>query len=75
MARFLVGTIAAIGHVNPALPIVRQLVAQGHEVWWYTGQGFKAKVEATGAHHVPVEASTLLYPTAFQKSGQNDAMP
>lgn len=54
MARFLVGTIAAIGHVNPALPIVRQLVAQGHEVWWYTGQGFKAKVEATGAHHVPI---------------------
>ena len=54
MARFLVGTIAAIGHVNPALPMIRQLVAQGHDVWWYTGQGFKEKVEATGAHHVPI---------------------
>lgn len=54
MARFLIGTIAAAGHVNPALPIVRQLVERGHEVWWYTGQGFKAKVEATGAHHVPI---------------------
>ena len=54
MARFLVGTIAVIGHVNPAVPIVRQLVAQGHEVWWYTGQAFKAKVEATGARYVPI---------------------
>lgn len=54
MAKFLIGTIAATGHVNPALPIVRQLVQQGHEVWWYTGVGLKEKVEATGAHHVPV---------------------
>lgn len=55
MARFLVGTIAAAGHVNPALPIVRKLVEQGHEVWWYTGKGFKEKIEATGAHHTPIE--------------------
>lgn len=54
MARFLIGTIAAAGHINPALPVVRKLVERGHEVWWYTGQGFKAKVEATGAHHVPI---------------------
>lgn len=54
MARFLVGTIAAAGHVNPALPIVQQLVQQGHEVCWYTGRAFKDKVEATGAHHFPI---------------------
>ena len=54
MARFLIGTIAVAGHVNPALPIARQLVEQGHEVWWYTGAGLKEKVEATGAHHVPI---------------------
>jgi UDP:flavonoid glycosyltransferase YjiC (YdhE family) len=54
MARFLIGTIAATGHVNPALPIARQLVQQGHEVWWYTGKGLKDKVEATGAHHVSI---------------------
>lgn len=55
MTRFLIGTIAAAGHVNPALPIVRRLVERGHEVWWYTGQGLKAKVEATGARHVPIQ--------------------
>ncbi|MGH8001340.1 MAG: glycosyltransferase [Brasilonema sp.] len=54
MARFLIGTIAATGHVNPALPIARKLVERGHEVWWYTGIGFKDKIEATGAHHVPI---------------------
>jgi MGT family glycosyltransferase len=55
MTRFLIGTIAAAGHVNPALPIVRRLIEQGHEVWWYTGRGFKDKVEATGAQHVPIQ--------------------
>lgn len=54
MARFLIGTIAATGHVNPALPIAKKLVESGHEVWWYTGIGFKDKIEATGAHHVPI---------------------
>jgi len=54
MARFLVGTIPVLGHVNPVLPIVSQLVARKHEVWWYTGRGFKEKIEATGARHVPI---------------------
>ncbi|GJD22350.1 glycosyltransferase, MGT family [Rivularia sp. IAM M-261] len=54
MTNFLIATIAAAGHVNPALPIVRKLVERGHEVWWYTGKGFKEKIEATGARHVPI---------------------
>ncbi|MBD2771432.1 glycosyltransferase [Iningainema tapete] len=54
MTRFLIGTIAAAGHINPALPIARKLVEHNHEVWWYTGSGFKEKIEATGAHHVPI---------------------
>lgn len=55
MTRFLIGTIAAAGHVNPALPIVQRLIKQGNEVWWYTGRGLKDKVEATGARHVPIQ--------------------
>lgn len=54
MTRFLIGTIPAAGHVNPGLPIARQLVQQGHQVWWYTGAGFKQKVEVTGARHLPI---------------------
>jgi UDP:flavonoid glycosyltransferase YjiC (YdhE family) len=56
MTRFLIGTIPLVGHVNPALPIVRQLVKRGHEVWWYTGKNFQSKVEATGARYVPMLA-------------------
>lgn len=36
MTRFLIATIPLVGRVNPALPIARQLVQRGHEVWWYT---------------------------------------
>lgn len=32
MARFLIATIPFTGHVNPALPIARELVARGHDV-------------------------------------------
>lgn len=54
MTRFLIATIAAAGHVNPALPIARKLVERDHEVYWYTGKGFQEKIEATGARHVPI---------------------
>ncbi|BDA74974.1 glycosyl transferase [Rivularia sp. IAM M-261] len=54
MARFLIGTVPAVGHVNPALPIARKLVERGHEVWWYTGKLFQPKIEATGACYVPM---------------------
>lgn len=56
MARFLIGTVPLVGHVNPTLPIARKLVERGHEVWWYTGKLFQAKVEATGARYVPMSA-------------------
>lgn len=77
MARFLVGTIAAAGHVNPALPIVQRLVEQGHQVWWYTGRGLKNKVEATGARHVPIQRGIdLTVPDAIpaQWLAQRDAL-
>jgi MGT family glycosyltransferase len=61
MARFLIGTIPLVGHINPALPIARQLVKRGHEVWWYTGKNFQSKVEATGAHFVPIRTGLDFY--------------
>lgn len=53
MARFLIASLPVTGHVLPALPIARTLVARGHEVRWYTGRKFQGKVEATGAHFEP----------------------
>ncbi len=57
MARFLIGTMPFISHINPSLPIARALIQRGHQVWWYTGKKFQAKVEATGAHYVPMLAA------------------
>ncbi|MBW4540522.1 MAG: glycosyl transferase, UDP-glucuronosyltransferase [Myxacorys chilensis ATA2-1-KO14] len=54
MARFLIGTVPVIGHVSPAVPIVRELVKRGHEVCWYTGQAFQSTVEKTGARFAPI---------------------
>ncbi len=59
MVRFLICTLPVVGHVNPALPIARKLVDRGHEVWWYTGVGFKSKVEATGSRHVSMSPGGL----------------
>lgn len=54
MARFLVATVPVIGHVGPAVPIVRKLVERGHDVRWYTGIAFKETVEAAGACFTPM---------------------
>lgn len=54
MARFLIGTVPLVGHVSPVLPIARELVNRGHEVYWYTGGAFQAKVESTGARFAPI---------------------
>lgn len=53
MSAFLLATQPITGHVVPALPIVRTLVERGHDVRWYTGAKFRAKVEAAGAEFVP----------------------
>ncbi|MBD2037021.1 glycosyltransferase [Leptolyngbya sp. FACHB-321] len=56
MARFLLGTIPVIGHVSPAVPVVRELIKRGHEVCWYTGQAFQTTVEQTGAKFAPIRS-------------------
>ncbi len=55
MSAFLFATQPITGHVVPALSIVRTLVERGHDVRWYTGEKFRAKVEATGAEFVPYQ--------------------
>jgi UDP:flavonoid glycosyltransferase YjiC (YdhE family) len=57
VARFLICTKSAPGHVNPGLPVARELVARGNEVRWYTGTAFRRRVEETGARWVPVRAA------------------
>src|SRR5215475_7193606 len=55
MSSYLLVTMPLTGHVLPALPIARALVARGHHVRWYTGRKFRGKVESTGALYVPMQ--------------------
>lgn len=53
MARVLIGNIPAYGIAMPSLPLARALVEAGHEVDYLLTEGFRARVEATGARLVP----------------------
>lgn len=56
MARILFTTTPITGHVRPGLPVARELVADGHEVAWYTGRKFADAVQGVGARYVPMTA-------------------
>ena len=53
MSNFLFAVFPVSGHVNPGLPIARELVARGNNVRWYSTPRFKRAIEATGARWVP----------------------
>ncbi|HYK02034.1 MAG TPA: nucleotide disphospho-sugar-binding domain-containing protein [Thermoanaerobaculia bacterium] len=53
MARYLFAPMPFTGHVNPGLPIARELVRRGHDVRWYSTPRFKRSIEAIGARYVP----------------------
>jgi MGT family glycosyltransferase len=54
MSRVLFTTGPITGHAMPAVPIVRHLVADGHEVMWYTGENLRRVVTSAGAVFAPV---------------------
>ncbi|GMQ83424.1 MAG: glycosyltransferase [Gammaproteobacteria bacterium] len=56
MAKFLIANFPVTGHVNPCICIADELVRRGHEVWWYTGNRFKEKIESTGASFIPMSS-------------------
>ncbi len=51
-------SIAAHGHVNPSIEVIRELVARGHRVTYAIPPAFAEKVAETGAEPVPY-TSTL----------------
>ncbi|HEX2062388.1 MAG TPA: glycosyltransferase [Thermoanaerobaculia bacterium] len=54
MARYLFAPMPITGHVNPGLPIARELVRRGHDVRWYATPRFRRAIESIGARWVPV---------------------
>jgi MGT family glycosyltransferase len=54
MARYLFAPIPVTGHVNPGLPIARELVKRGHDVRFYSTPRFRRAIESIGARWVPL---------------------
>lgn len=55
MSRIVFFCIPAHGHTNPTLGVVRELVSRGHQVWYYSYQPFREKIQAAGAVFVPCD--------------------
>ena len=52
MSKIVFFCIPAHGHTNPTLPVVKELVELGHEVYYYSFNDFKEKIEGAGAHFI-----------------------
>ena len=44
--------IPAHGHTNPTLGIVKEMTSAGHEVYYFSFEQFKEKIEKAGAHFI-----------------------
>ncbi len=53
MAKIAVINIPAHGHINPTLPVVRDLVQNGHDVLYYSSEEFREKISKTGVEFRP----------------------
>ena len=51
--RFVVCATPAHGHTAPLVALAGRLVADGHEVMFFTTEHYRETVEATGARFVP----------------------
>lgn len=51
--RYFFAPMPITGHVNPGLPIARELVRRGHDVRWYSTPRFRKAIESIGARYVP----------------------
>ena len=55
MSKIVFFCIPAHGHTNPTLGVVRELVSRGHEVWYYSYNVMREKIERAGARFIPCD--------------------
>lgn len=68
MQKIVFFCIPAHGHTNPTLGVVRELISRGHQVWYYSYNIMREKIEATGAVFVSCDDYDM-----EQKLTQKDA--
>jgi len=53
MLKALFFNVPAHGHINPSLPLVAELTRRGHDITYFASEGFRARIEASGASFMP----------------------
>jgi len=53
--RILFATVAADGHFNPLTGIALHLKEGGHDIRWYTGKNYAARLQRLGIAHLPFQ--------------------
>jgi UDP:flavonoid glycosyltransferase YjiC (YdhE family) len=56
--KILFATMPFDGHFNPLTGVAMHLKAAGHDVRWYAGPNYTAKLEKLGIHHYPFRRAT-----------------
>jgi MGT family glycosyltransferase len=59
VSRILVFNVPAHGHVNPTLPVVRELVSRGEQVTYYLTDEFEPQIRHTGAEFRRIEGMQM----------------
>ena len=68
MSKIVFFCIPAHGHTNPTLGVVRELISRGHQVWYYSYNIMREKIESAGATFVSCDDYDM-----EQKLTPNDA--
>ena len=55
MSKIVFFCIPAHGHTNPTLGVVRELISRGHQVWYYSYNIMREKIETAGATFIPCD--------------------
>ncbi len=56
MSKIVFFCIPAHGHTNPTLGVVAELIKRKHEVWYYSYEPFREKIESLGAKFIACDA-------------------
>jgi MGT family glycosyltransferase len=59
MSKIAFFNIPAHGHTNPTLGVVKELISRGHEVWYYSYDLLREKIESSGAHFISCDEYDL----------------
>ena len=59
MSKFVFFSIPAHGHTNPTLEVVRELISRGHQVWYYSYNSMRKKIESAGATFISCDDNDI----------------